>query len=590
MKYIKLFITAFAILAFSEVLAQNVNYQQQYLQGKDLFNQGEYALARETFKPVIPKDPSNPFAEYATFYSALAAYYDGYPAAAREMLLQARERFPNWSRMDDVYYWLAKIYFENEDAYLALNAVNNIESTEVREDARTMAYHYLYLNHDVYELSSFYKDYPNQPSLGRVLAEKIADQPIELQDKELLNELIRKFDLNPDDFLVSRVEKAVFKDTYRMAVLLPFMLEDLNPNDRRRPNQFVLDFYQGLRMAVDRLRAEGKSIELYAYDTRRDSVTTQEILDKKELKTMDLIVGPLYPQPARMVSRFALENKINMVNPLSNSVEYTGNNPYVFLFNPSVATIGEVAADYTYDSFGEGPGLVIFGDTKNDRVMAEAFADQYNERGGELLMVRQIEKDNSREILDILLKQGAMIKDIARESEEQEEATLSIPRDSLSFIFVASENSLIFSKVVSAVDTRGDDVKILGSAGWLDIPVVKYEVFERLHTHFYAPSYVSVGSEAYQEFRNVYIQKHRTVPSEYAAKGYELGMFFGESMDKYGKYPQVSWDDNKRQPGVLMPGYQFARSQDNQLVPFLEFGEEGLELIIREREINEKEK
>ncbi len=581
-----IFIVVF-FFAVTGTLAQSINYQQQYLRGKDLFNKQEYALARETFRPLMPKDAANPFSEYATFYSALSAYHDGHPAAAREILLQLRERFPGWSRMDDVRFWLAKIYFENEDTYLALNALKQIRSKEVTEDARAMAYHYLHTNHDVFELRAFYEDNQDNAVLGRVLAEKISNQPLNQQDTDQLNELISKFDLNPEDFIVSSVKETVFKDTYRIAVLLPFMVNDLKANDRRRPNQFVLDFYSGLRMAVNELKEQGTAVEMYAYDTKRDSLTTQQILEKEEMRSMDLIVGPLYPQPASLTSQFALKHQINMVNPLSNSVEYTGNNPYVFLFNPSVATIGATAADYTYDSFGEGPGLVLFGDTKNDRVMAESFADRYSERGGELRMMTQIEKDNSRVILDILLKKGAMIKDITTESEDPEE-TLSIPRDSLSFIFVASDNSLIFSKVVSAVETRGDDVKIIGSAGWLDIPVVKYEVFERLKTHFYAPSWISVSSEAYQQFRNNYVRKHRLAPTEYAAKGYELGMFFGKNLEKYGKYPQVSWTKNPSQPGVFTPGYRFAQSQDNQLVPFLEFGEEGLEIILRERESTDK--
>jgi len=588
MKYIRLIFVAFAWLAFSGVLAQSVNYQQQYLRGKELFNTKEYALARETFRPLMPKDQENPFSEYATFYSALSAYHDGHPAAAREILLQARDRFPNWSRLDDVHFWLAKIYFENKDTYLALNALKSIKSGEVKKDAEAMAYHFLYQNHDVFELKAFYQDNQGQRMLGRALAEKISEQPLNQQDTQLLNELIEKFELNPDDFVVSSVKETVFKDSYRIAVMLPFMVDDLKANDRRRPNQFVLDFYNGLRMAVNQLNAQGSAIEIYAYDTKRDSLTTQRILEKDEMKTMDLIVGPLYPQPASLTSQFALDQQINMVNPLSNSVEYTGNNPYVFLFNPSVATIGGVAADYTFDSFGEGPGLVFFGDTKNDRVMAESFADRYNERGGKLLMVRQVEKDNSREILDILLKQGAMIKDISRDDQE-EEVSLTIARDSLSFIFVASDNSLIFSKVVSAVETRGDNINILGSAGWLDIPVVKYEVFERLKTHFYAPSYMMVSSEAYKGFRNDYIRKHREAPTEYAAKGYELGMFFGKSLTQHGKYPQVSWSKDASQPGVLTPGYRFTRSQDNQLVPFLEFGEDGLEVIVREGKTNEKD-
>lgn len=575
------------LTAFFTAGAQSINYQQQYLNGKELFRKGEYALARETFKPLIAKNAANPFSEYATFYAALSAYHDGYPAAGRDLLLQARERFPKWSKMEEINFWLGKIYFESEDTYLALNALKNIKNKDLAQTANAMKYHFLYKNHDVFELKSFYKDYSSDAILGRVLAEKISAQPIADQDTDMLDKLISRFDLNPDEFRLSPVTETEYKDTYRIAVMLPFMVEDLSSSSRKRPNQFVLDLYQGIRMAFDTLNSEEQSFEVYAYDTRRDSITTQRILKQEELKGMDLIIGPLYPQPSRLVNQFALDHKINMVNPLSNSVEFATNNPYVFLFNPSLVTIGEVAAQYSLENFGKEPGIVIFGDSRNDRILAESYADAYTAEGGRLLMVREVEKNNTQDILDILLAKGTDIRDI---TDENRNNLLSIPKDSLSHIFVASDNSLIFSKVVSAVDTRGDDVKIVGSAGWLDIPVVKYEVFERLKAHFYAPSYYLSNSAKYRAFRDNYLNKHREAPTDYSAKGYELGLFFGNNLKKYGKYPQASWNKDETLPGYFLPEYSFTNKQDNQLVPFLHFGEEGgLKQVFRERkEINKK--
>ncbi|MEJ2003792.1 MAG: ABC transporter substrate-binding protein, partial [Cyclobacteriaceae bacterium] len=263
------------------------------------------------------------------------------------------------------------------------------------------------------------------------------------------------------------------------------------------------------------------------------TAVTRSIIAKEEMKGMDMIIGPLFPEPMRIVNEFSHQYKITLINPLTNSPEFIRSNPYHYLYNPSVLTIGEVMADHAFEKYGNKPGIVIYGETLNDQLTAQSYADRYIENGGTLSLIREIGKDESEEVLEILLSSQS-IKDA---STEEGRENMDIAPDSIGHIFVASNNSLIFSKIIGAVDTRSDAIKVFGSADWLESPVVKYEVFNRLDVSFYAPNYIRKDKPVYMDFRRKYMRRHREIPSKYAQAGYDLAIFIGQSLDRYGNYP-----------------------------------------------------
>lgn len=87
---------------------------------KDHFDGARYSEAMESFKPLTVYDQENPFPEYASFYYALSAQRLGYASVAKDMLLQIKKLYPNWDQMNEVNYWLSKIYFDFGEYFQAL--------------------------------------------------------------------------------------------------------------------------------------------------------------------------------------------------------------------------------------------------------------------------------------------------------------------------------------------------------------------------------------------------------------------------------------------------------------------------------------
>lgn len=573
----KLILLFVGLLLFTGAQAQT-NWQQQYINAKSFYTEGKYALAMEAFKPLIEEAEGNYFTTYSSFFYAISAYKSGYVPMAKNMMLQIKSKYPTWTKMDEVNYWLGLFYFEEKQMNQGLNVLKEIKDKKIKEDVEALKHQYISRIEDIVALQAFYELHPEEKIAAKLLAHKIADLPLVDQDRKLLNDIIEKFDFDPALFDMLEIEKSEKKNQYKIAVIMPFMAEDLEPNERKKVNQFVLDLYQGIQLAVDTLKNEGINLRLFAYDSKRSKKTTEEILAKEEMLGMDLIIGPLYSQCIEVVNDFSYKNKINVINPLSSNSDVIGQNPFAFLFSPSNETVGRKSAEYVIDNINKKPGVIIFEDDPTQIAIASAYAKRAAQDSLNIIIVKKIEKGGSREVLDMLLIENARLRDASTEEAKEK---YEIPLDSIGHIFVATNDNLISSKVLSAVETRGDSITVIGSVGWLEMPVIKYDMYSKLGTVLYAPNYIVNSTTAYQAFRDSYIKKHKEVPNKYAEVGYEIVQLTGRALYKYGKYFQLGWKENGKVPGYLSAGFDFTLSNDNLQVPMLTFDDEEVYLKLK---------
>jgi len=585
MKTTKYLVVGLLLVFFSKLNAQGIESPllKQYKDAKNFYQQGNFNLAMEAFKPLIQSEEKNAYTPYASFYFALSAYKQDYIPMAKNMLLQIKQQYPKWSRTPEVNIWLAKIYFENKEYNSALQVLSSVESDYTD---KLKAYELSTIEESQTLKDLYYKNEEDK-LIAEELAERISNQPLASRDQLLLTEIIERHDLDTQKLNVSLVTKSVYKDEYHIALLLPFMVENLKPEDRRKVNQFVLDFYEGVKMAVDTLKSSDISIKLHAYDTKRDSAATARILEKEELKGMDVILGPLFANQINIVKEFAYRNKINLINPFYSNSEIIGNNPFSFLYQPTSETVGKLAADFVSKNARNKVGIILYGESAQDEVLAKAYKETIQKDSFDIIAFKKIEKDGSREILDMLLISNKKIKEV---STEEAKDKLNIALDSIGHIFVASNDDLISTKVISAVETRGDSIMVIGSAAWLDLPAISYETYLRLNTVLYAPAHISTDSESYESFRDRYLKKRKEAPPKYAEDGYELMMLLGKSLDEYGKYFQVGWSKEKTITGEISQGYNYQNSNSNTLVPILTFEDGEMQLIIKKEDLRDGDK
>ena len=89
--------------------------------------------------------------------------------------------------------------------------------------------------------------------------------------------------------IYNKLYKSDKKGVINVAVILPFMLKQAHPDTKA---SLYTEYYQGFLMAVDSLKRQGASINVYAYDSEASDATVRNILTDPQLKEMDMIIAP----------------------------------------------------------------------------------------------------------------------------------------------------------------------------------------------------------------------------------------------------------------------------------------------------------
>jgi ABC-type branched-subunit amino acid transport system substrate-binding protein/predicted negative regulator of RcsB-dependent stress response len=550
-----------------------VDYPKQYQNAKDLFRQGKYSLAMETFKPLIAYDQQNPYSAYASFYYAIAAHKQGYNAVAKDMFLQIKKVHPKWDKMEEVNLWLGKIYMADKDYFQGMKILGAIADKKLTPSIQAIKEEHLADITDTETLSMMHEDYPKDEVVGKYLAQALSKDISDEEDKQALEALIGKFKFERADF-IPEAPKTFHKERYTVSLLLPFMLESLDASPGRKRNWIVLDFYEGIKLALDTLNSKGPQIQVRAYDTETGLDNLKKLLLTDELKNTDLVMGPLYPNENQVVQEFSIANQVNVVNPFSNNTDLIGSNPYAYLFQPSSESIGEKAAAYMAERSRKKVCMVFAGAARKDSVLAANFTQKAEELGMKIVVNRSFPnpKEQAAEIMNILAT--------ATEFDEFKfPSQFTVAKDSIGSIFVATDDPLIYTKVISAIETRGDSIMVVGSENWIDDTAVAFEKFQTLGVSFTAPNFVAVNNPRRKAFMAKYLRKYGKVPSNISQLGYEMMLFFGNQLKTNGVYFQDGLNNAEVIPGHLFQGFNYQYSRDNQLVPFVKFRNGVLSLV-----------
>jgi len=388
----KYLLTSFLILiAFTAAISQGVSpAKQDYLQGKEMYEAGRYDFAMEVLKPLTMPSNKSVYTPYAAYYYSLSAINKGYRYLAEEMLKYLIEYYPNWENIDHTRFWLSKIYFDEEDYRSGLANINDISNPEVKYQCDEFIKTTFNEMDSIELLEELYQEFSNIDGLAIILADKISDQPLMEQDRDLLLSIIEKFNLSKDKYNFIEEFDSEIKESYNVAVLLPFMLNDIVPSNLKRSNQFVLDIYEGIKIGLERLKQKGIDINVYAYDTERDAATTLALIESGELDGMDLLIGPLYPETVKMVSEFSLEKRINMFNPLSSNSDLIANNPFCFLLKPTYENMALAACEFIKNYKDNKNAMIFYEDDPRDSLMAFTYKNAIEKDSFNVVLIQKI--------------------------------------------------------------------------------------------------------------------------------------------------------------------------------------------------------
>ena len=564
---------------------------ETFIKGKKFFYQKNYSEAIFYFDSLGSSD--NEFKIYSIYYSGLCDFNLNKLESAQRKFEDIKSNHLRWPQIDEVNYWLVRLLLEKNEYEFSFKTFSDIKSNNIKNELYNFLDQKVEKINDFNKLRKWHEIYPNNNVISKYFGRKLLNEPL---DKNIINKIQNILSNVSKENLFIDNESYIFK----IAVLLPFMYNENDNSSIIRNNKFIMDLYNGMRIAINHLDSLGVNIKLYPYDTKRDPNVVKDILKSSSFNKMDLIIGPLYTSPVKLVSQYCLENKIFMINPLSNNNEIIDNNKYSMLFLPSNKTLAIKAAYYARKKFNKNKNAIIFYENnKVDSLIASIYENEMESYGFNFIYKQKVNLEDSRLILDsltnsyelMLSKQeadsiseipGRVVKD-GRGIEKLDtiykyEEKFYIDDDSIGHVFTVSSNSLLSSNTLSAVDVRNDTISVLGFDDWLNYDVNTFDQLKRLDVSFISTKYINFNSEISNFIKDKSINSYAEVPSENLFIGFGLINMIGKIVDKYGSYFQFGLRNENLIEGDVFESFQYNFMNDNQFVPILKIIDSELKI------------
>ena len=138
----------------------------------------------------------------------------------------------------------------------------------------------------------------------------------------------------------------VQKATYRIAYMLPFSAEE----DKNSTNiDRFIEFYRGSLLAMEKIKEQGISLEVYTFDTQLGTAKINDILKNGIPKMVDMIIGPAYPEQVAIVADYAKKNNVIQIVPFTSQISNSDRFALQYQFNPSSADLDKAIINNILD-------------------------------------------------------------------------------------------------------------------------------------------------------------------------------------------------------------------------------------------------
>lgn len=541
-------------LVFASCAARTKSYSssqsepEKYALAKELLSQNAFAEANKIFTDIYKGVPAkNELINNSKYLSAYCYFKQQNFKDANFVLYQLISFDPDWSEISAAYYLKAVCQLESHnyiDAFLQFSKINKEPYIEKSNLAK-----------------------------GYFLQSKITNDTINILKNRFPGD---KFLANYNNVAYIKTEILTQSgNNFNIACILPF--------EASAQNHFIYEMYEGMKLAADSLSKAGLKTNLIAYESGKDSSKIQDFTQMQFAQNYDLIVGPVYANQQNSMVSFSKKNAISIVNPLSQYATLSCSLPGYYLNMPSYETQGTEAALFALKNFNRyKKTVIIYGIDGGDSLTAKAYKIAYEKNGGKALLYRRLSKFTA----NILPK---VMGNIRMDSVGHFAIFTSDPSLAAT-IFTFLETNLLDETARYKTEEKPDekktqrkiniaDIPVIVTSKWLDAPAISYEQFMLHNTHFVFQEYNDDTNLENKNIAKEIFYKTGLNATDYTFKGYNLMMYWGTMLGKYGKNFSSILTQNERvrlNPTVFK---DYKTKNDNAFVPIMKFEDYKLILV-----------
>ncbi len=367
------------------------------------------------------------------------------------------------------------------------------------------------------------------------------------------------------------------KSHYNVALLIPLYLENMDeegfisPEARNQSFAFV-EYYEGMMIALDSIRARGADIRLSVYDVDESEVKARAAIWKPEMANMDLIIGPFFPKVFPVVADFAKDKNIPIVSPLhSDDKELLRKYPHMFQVTPDLQTQLDNMAEYIVDHFPNENIVVVHNNQPGVINLIESHKHALNQGLNRYVFARDSanmaeldgyflngvyvgeRKSNVYVINDSLWQkqeESGSISDMEFSDYEKQDFVSEIvySRDGMDVLKTTLDSnkrnvvvSLMGGEATIANYTRQlsqlrdtFDLVVFGVPQWRDYNSIDTEYLQYLETHIFSTDFIDYEKEYNLDFIRRYRAANYVEPGVMGFRATETGIYFFTALMQYG--------------------------------------------------------
>ena len=288
-----------------------------------------------------------------------------------------------------------------------------------------------------------------------------------------------------------------------------------------RSESFV-QFYEGVLIALDSLKKAGMNIRLHVYDTNQNKATIQSIINQPEFRSLNLIIGPVFPELQGPVAEFARVNRIPMISPLSAAGDFEQTNPFYFKINPTKEYLIRQTSNYIADEYFDKNLVVLqMGEYQHlpeaqlvNLSREKLFASSYRNQTQQVLFHEYN-----------LPQEGAL--GLSRILSKEQENVFIIPSETEAQVSVAVTN-------LNAV-AENYPVTLVGLSNFQRYKSIQTEYYHHVRMNLLSPYYVDYQAPVVNRFIHKFRQNFYTDPNQFSFQGYDIAFYFMSALFNYGK-------------------------------------------------------
>ena len=357
---------------------------------------------------------------------------------------------------------------------------------------------------------------------------------------------------NTELFQANQKEAKRYK-TIRAAIVLPFY------NVAKSESARMIEYYEGFLMAVDSLKRTGTSIDLYTYNSGPESASLNSILDKPEMKQMDIIFGPLYKGHITPLADFAKKNNIRLVIPFTSKDNTVFRNPNIYQINTPQSYLYSEVYDHFIRQFSKA-NIVFINATQGTKDKADFIKGLKEELRGKGITFKSLDENATAASIGAVLAKG------------RENVFIPTSGSNLTLIKILPQLTL------TVREHPEQSIHLFGYPEWQTYTKDHLEAFFELDTYFYSSFYTNNLLPASIRFTRNYQQWYRKDMEERYPKfgmlGFDTGYFFLKGLSSYGT--EFEKDIQQLNLIPIQTGFKFQRVNNwggfiNRKVFFIHF-------------------